>query len=102
MARTPTSMLVRKARLTLAFRISRSPTCAGATKSEWSMLAVTTMAREWRTAATAPTRSIHCIRRPPKRLPMALVSAGKMISLRSACDWATVRETTLGSLIHPF
>ena len=33
---------------------------------------------------------------------MALVSAGKMISLRSACDSATVRETTLGSLISLF
>ena len=55
-----------------------------------------------RTAATAPTRSMNCISRPPNRLPSAFESAGKMISLRSACDSATVRETILASLIPSF
>jgi hypothetical protein len=65
-----------------------------ATKSRWSMEAVTVKARAWRLAAMAPTRSMNCMRRPPKRLPRALVSAGKMISLRS--DWEALTGLELG------
>ena len=71
-------------------------------KVRWSIEADTTIARECRTAATAPTRSINCISRPPNRFPSAFESAGKIISLRSACDSATVRDTTLSSLIPSF
>src|SRR5580698_7955829 len=69
----------------------RSPTLTGATKSRWSMEAVTVTARAWRLAAMAPVRSMNCMRRPPKRLPRALVSPGKMISERSDWESATGR-----------
>ena len=58
------------------------------------MEAVTVMARAWREAAMAPTRSMYCMRRPPKRLPRALESVGKTISERSDWDSATVLELT--------
>jgi|GEM_PF-5966572 len=93
-------MEVRKARLTLDLRMRRSPTLTGATKSRWSMEAVTVKERAWRLAAMAPTRSMNCMRRPPKRLPRALVSAGKIISLRS--DWEALTELVCGvRLIAP-
>ena len=87
-------MDVRNARLTLAFRISNSPTFTGATKSKWSILAVTVNARACREAAIAPTRSMYCINRPPNKLPIAFESAGSTISLRSDCDSDTFRSTT--------
>ena len=99
MALTPTSMEVLKARLTLALRMRRSPTRTGATKSRWSMEAVTMMARAWRLAAMAPTRSMNCMRRPPKRLPRALVSPGKMISLRSDWEAQTVLELVQSDIL---
>ena len=62
--------------------------------------AVTIIARHAGYAATAPTRSMNCISRPPNKFPSAFESAGKMISLRSACDSNTVRESPLRSSFH--
>src|ERR1700680_4286618 len=59
------------------------------------MLSVTTIARASRRAAIAPTRSMYCINRPPNKLPSAFESAGNTISLRSACDSATVLPSTV-------
>src|SRR5271170_1962851 len=39
----------------------------------------------------APTRSIKCINLPPSRLPRVLVSFGRISSVISDCDSATVR-----------
>ena len=53
--------------------------------------------RAWREAAIAATRSMYCMRRPPKRLPRPLESLGKTISLRSDWDSATVRAVWVDS-----
>lgn len=58
------------------------------------MEAVTVYACACRLAAMAPTRSMNCIRRPPKRLPIAFESLGKIISLRSDWDSQTGRGAT--------
>ena len=63
------------------------------------MEAVTTKERAWRLAAMAPTRSMNCMSRPPKRLPRALLSAGKMISLRSDWEAQTVLELVQSDIV---
>src|SRR5580698_7974263 len=47
----------------------------------------------------APVRSIKCISRPPSRLPSVLVSLGKIISVISDCELATVRARVVVSVL---
>src|ERR1019366_7386411 len=55
----------------------------------------------------APVRSIKCISRPPSRFPSVLVSLGRIISVISDCESATIRTIGLVSvelilLLAPF
>jgi hypothetical protein len=82
--RTPTSMDVRPAKLTLDFMTTRSPRWIGSRKSTRSIDAVTTGARQCRNAEMAAHLSIIDMITPPKTCPMLFASPG-IISSEVSC-----------------
>ena len=73
--RTPTSIDVRQAALTLACTVSSWPTCTGWRNVIRSIAAVTTRQPECRTAAMPATSSQRCMITPPWTLPAVFESA---------------------------
>ena len=72
--RTPTSIDVRHAALTVARQVSSSPIEIGSTKVTRSTPAVTTRRPQWRIAAIAAASSQVFITTPPCTKPAALAS----------------------------
>src|SRR5262245_3900201 len=92
--RTPTSIEVRQAALTVAFTVTSWPTNTGCRKLILSIAAVTTRAPEWRTAAIPATSSQRCMSTPPCTLPEVFASAGPIQRLRIELDADGARGST--------
>ena len=80
--RTPTSIEVRQAALTVARTVTSEPTSTGWRNVIRSMPAVTTRSPEWRTAAMPATSSHMCRITPPWTLPARLASPTPIQRLR--------------------
>jgi hypothetical protein len=72
--RTPTSIDVRQAALTVARKLSTSPVLTGSRTRTPSTAAVTTRDRQWRVAAMTAASSSSLRIQPPWTSPAALAS----------------------------
>ena len=84
--RTPTSIEVRQAALTVARTVTRSPTSTGWRKIIRSTPAVTTRHPEWRIAAIPATSSQRDMIRPPWMLPAVLASPTPVQRVRTETE----------------
>src|SRR5215208_7131231 len=85
--RTPTSIDVLQAALTVALSVSRCPTKTGCRNVMRSIATVTTRQPEWRTAAMPATSSQRYMITPPCTLPELLASLTLIHRLSSEREW---------------
>ena len=90
---TPTSIEVRQAALTIALKVTSSPTWIGTRKSTRSMAAVTTRRRECLIAARPAASSASFITVPPCTFPALLASPMPI----SRASWVVDSEAGFGS-----
>ena len=95
--RTPISIDVRHAALTLALNVSSSPTCTGWRNVIRSMAAVTTRQRECLIAATPAASSHSFITVPPWTKPALLASTMAIQRTSWARESAAARGSTASS-----
>jgi hypothetical protein len=92
--RTPTSIEVRHAALTVAFTVTSWPTYTGSLKVIRSMAAVTTRPPLCLTAAMPATSSHMCMISPPWTFPALFASAIPIQRLRTELDAEGGRGST--------